>query len=79
MDFQAAHAFSASRLSLKVDSHADDIVKAVREEFDKGNDFCLMITYKTTRARPEDLRAAVEQLEEITWDLASKPEEAIIG
>ena len=39
----------------KDDSHADDIVRIVREEFDKGNDFCQKITYKTTGAKPEDL------------------------
>ena len=39
----------------KDDSHADDIVKAVREEFGKGNDFCQKITYRTTGAKPEDL------------------------
>ena len=39
----------------KDDSHADDIVRVVRREFDKGNDFCQKITYKTTGARPEDL------------------------
>ena len=39
----------------KDDSHADDIVKAVREEFDKPNDFCQKITYRTTGAKPEDL------------------------
>ena len=39
----------------KDDSHAEDIVKIVREEFDKGNDFCQKITYKTTGAKPQDL------------------------
>src|SRR5438093_6028833 len=39
----------------KDDSHADDIVKIVREEFDKGNDFCQKITYRTTGAKPADL------------------------
>ena len=39
----------------KDDSHADDIVRIVREVFDKGNDFCQKITYKTTGAKPEDL------------------------
>ena len=42
----------------KDDSHADDIVRIVREEFGKGNDFCQKITYKTTGARPEDLLAS---------------------
>jgi len=31
----------------KDDSHADDIVQIVREEFGKGNDFCQKITYRT--------------------------------
>ena len=39
----------------KDDSHADDIVRTVRQVFDKGNDFCRKITYKTTGAKPEDL------------------------
>ena len=42
----------------KDDSHAEDIVRIVREEFGKGNDFCQKITYRTTGARPEDLIAA---------------------
>ncbi len=41
----------------KSDSHADDIVQVVREEFAKGNEFCRKITYKTTGAKPEDLIA----------------------
>ena len=35
----------------KDDSHADDIVQIVREEFGKGNAFCEKITYKTGTAR----------------------------
>ena len=42
----------------KDDSHADDIVRIVRQEFDKGNDFCQKITYKTTGVKPEDLLTA---------------------
>lgn len=42
----------------KDDSHAEDIVRIVREEFGKGNDFCKKITYKTTGERPEDLVAS---------------------
>lgn len=30
----------------KTDSHADDIINMVREEFDEGNDFCKKVTYK---------------------------------
>lgn len=30
----------------KTDSHADDIIRIIREEFNEGNDFCKKITYK---------------------------------
>ena len=30
----------------KTDSHADDIIQTVREEFDEGNAFCKKLTYK---------------------------------
>ncbi|MBL8188944.1 MAG: DEAD/DEAH box helicase family protein [Acidobacteria bacterium] len=39
----------------KDDSHAEDIVEIVREEFGKGNEFCKKITYRTTGEKPEDL------------------------
>ena len=39
----------------KTDLHADDIVKVIREEFGRGNDFCQKITSKTTGKKPEDL------------------------
>ena len=39
----------------KDDSHADDIVRIAREVFDKGNEFCQKITYKTTGVAPESL------------------------
>jgi type I restriction enzyme R subunit len=39
----------------KDDSHAEDIVEIVREEFGKGNEFAQKITYKTTGKKPSDL------------------------
>jgi type I restriction enzyme R subunit len=42
----------------KDDSHAEDIVQIVREEFGKGNEFCKKITYKTYGEKPEDLIAS---------------------
>ena len=39
----------------KNDLHAEDIVRIMREEFGKGNDFCQKITSKTTGRKPEDL------------------------
>lgn len=39
----------------KDDSHAEDIVEIIRDEFAKGNEFCKKITYKTTGESPETL------------------------
>jgi len=39
----------------KDDSHAEDIVEIVRDEFGRGNSFCQKITYKVTSATPGDL------------------------
>ncbi len=39
----------------KDDSHAEDIVRIVREEFGKGNEFCKKITYRTTGEKTEIL------------------------
>jgi type I restriction enzyme, R subunit len=41
----------------KDDSHAEDIVEIIRQEFGKGNEFCKKITYRTTGEKPEDLIA----------------------
>jgi type I restriction enzyme R subunit len=41
----------------KNDSHAEDIVNIVREEFERGNEFCKKITYRTTGEKPEALIA----------------------
>ena len=41
----------------KDDSHAEDIVRIVREEFGKGNDFCQKITYRVSGKAPEALIA----------------------
>jgi len=39
----------------KDDSHAEDILHIIREEFGKGNEFCRKITYKTTGVDPKTL------------------------
>lgn len=38
----------------KDDNHAENVVRTVREEFGKGNDFCQKITYRASR-NPEDI------------------------
>lgn len=35
----------------KTDSHADDIIKIIREEFNEGNEFCKKVTYKVEKDR----------------------------
>ena len=42
----------------KDDSHAEDILRTVHEEFGKGNDFCKKITYRTTGDTTESLLAS---------------------
>ena len=39
----------------KDDSHAEDIVSEIREQFGRGNDFCWKITSKTAGRKPEDV------------------------
>ncbi|MGA3164786.1 MAG: type I restriction-modification enzyme R subunit C-terminal domain-containing protein [Terriglobia bacterium] len=53
----------------KDDSHADDIVQIVREEFGKGNDFCQKITYRTNAARVVTRKTLPDgtETEEVTW------------
>jgi type I restriction enzyme R subunit len=39
----------------KDDSHAEDIVQIIREEFAEGNEFCQKITYRTEGIKPKDM------------------------
>ncbi|HZZ81422.1 MAG TPA: DEAD/DEAH box helicase family protein [Gemmataceae bacterium] len=41
----------------KTDLHAEDIVRIIRQEFGKGNDFCQKITSKSTGKKPDELLA----------------------
>jgi type I restriction enzyme R subunit len=53
----------------KDDSHAEDIVQIVREEFGKGNDFAQKITYRTGAARTATKKQREDgtEYEEVTW------------
>jgi type I restriction enzyme R subunit len=53
----------------KDDSHADDVVQIVREEFGKGNEFCQKITYRTAVARVVTKKKLADgtEVEEVTW------------
>ena len=59
----------------KDDSHAEDVVEIVRDEFGRGNDFCQKITYKVTAAEPRDLiqafRNSFEPRIAVTVDMIS--------
>jgi type I restriction enzyme R subunit len=70
----------------KNDSHAEDIVEIVKEEFGKGNEFCKKITYRT-QEKADDLIAAFRNSYNpriaVTVDMIStgtdvKPLEALI-
>lgn len=41
----------------KTDSHADDIINIVREEFGEGNSFCKKITYRNKDEDPKSVLA----------------------
>jgi len=41
----------------KDDNHAENIVRIIRDEFGKGNDFCKKITYRVTGVKADDLIA----------------------
>ena len=53
----------------KDDSHAEDIVQIVREEFGKGNDFAQKITYRTGAARVATKKQHEDgtEYEDVTW------------
>jgi len=64
----------------KDDSHADDIVEIVREEFGKGNDFCQKITYRTGTARivTKKVNADGTETEVVTYKSTNvKPEDLL--
>lgn len=46
VDKDGAYEVPKTLVFAKTDSHADDIIKIIREEFDEGNDFCKKVTYK---------------------------------
>lgn len=43
---------SKTLIFAKTDSHVDNIVQIVREEFGEGNDFCRKITYSADNPSP---------------------------
>jgi type I restriction enzyme R subunit len=64
----------------KDDSHADDIVQIIREEFGKGNDFAQKITYKTGTARVVSKKVGPDgqEIEEVTYKSSGlKPEDLL--
>jgi type I restriction enzyme R subunit len=64
----------------KDDSHADDIVQIIREEFGRGNDFCEKITYKTSTVRIVEKVTAPDgsEIEQVTYKSSGlKPEDLL--
>ena len=56
--FQGRKQVPKTLIFAKDDSHAEDILEIVRAVFDKGNDFCKKITYRTTGDTTEHLLAS---------------------
>jgi type I restriction enzyme R subunit len=67
----------------KDDSHAEDIVNIVREEFGKGNDFAQKITYRTGFIRDVVKKTSPDgqEIEETVWKRVANlsPEEILQG
>jgi type I restriction enzyme R subunit len=63
--FPGRKAVPKTLIFAKDDSHADDIVDIVRDEFGKGNDFCQKITYRTYGKDPEQLLQAFRNSPEL--------------
>lgn len=53
--FSGRSIVSKTLIFAKTDHHADEIVRIVREEFGRGNDFCKRITYGTTSEKADEL------------------------
>jgi type I restriction enzyme R subunit len=53
--FPGRKEFPKTLVFAKDDSHADDIIRIIREVFGQGNDFAKKITYKTKDGDPETL------------------------
>ncbi|MCP4388480.1 MAG: restriction endonuclease subunit R, partial [Gammaproteobacteria bacterium] len=69
----------------KTDSHADDIIQIVREEFGEGNDFCRKVTYREKDPKKilTDFRNAYNPRIAVTVDMIAtgtdvKPLECLI-
>jgi type I restriction enzyme R subunit len=57
IDGEGAYEVPKTLIFAKTDSHADDIIQIVREEFGEGNQFCKKLTYKTE----EDPKSVLSQ------------------
>jgi len=69
--FPARNEVPKTLIFAKTDSHADDIINIVREEFGKGNDFCKKITYKAGQDRVDDEGEITEEGEAAKTVLAN--------
>ena len=54
---QASFEIPKTLIFAKTDSHADDIINIVREEFGEGNSFCKKITYRNKDEDPKSVLA----------------------
>jgi type I restriction enzyme R subunit len=60
----------------KTDSHADDIINIVREEFDEGNHFCKKVTFGTSRGVPRITFGDSDDQKQIEEDFIQEAGEA---
>lgn len=70
IDEQGAFEVPKTLIFAKTDSHADDIIQIVREEFAEENRFCKKITYGTTKDKKDDKGNVIEKGEDPKSTLA---------
>ena len=62
--FQGRDEVPKTLVFAKTDSHADDIIQVVREEFGEGNAFCKKLTYKVAQGRKDKDGKVIEEGED---------------
>jgi type I restriction enzyme R subunit len=62
--FPARQEVPKTLIFAKTDSHADDIIHTVREEFGEGNEFCKKVTYRVINDKTDDGGNVIEKGED---------------
>ena len=76
IDTAGAYEVPKTLIFAKTDSHADDIINIVREEFGEGNAFCKKVTFGTSKGVRKITFGASDDKREIADEFIQDPESA---